>query len=134
MQEKVKNGSSFILNLIKSACVGVIVSVLLVLIFAFVLKFVDLSDRVISVVDEIIKIASIFVSILYLIKHSPYKILFKSALVGAVYVLLTFVVFSALRGEYSFGMSTIVDVLMGAVVGSIIAIILNIFKRDKVGA
>lgn len=133
MQEKVNNGSSFILNLIKSACVGVIVSVLLVLIFAFVLKFVDLSDGVISIIDEIIKIASIFVSILYLIKRSPYKILFKSALVGAVYVLLTFIVFSALRGEYSFGMSTIVDVLMGALVGSIIAIILNIFKRDKVG-
>ncbi len=134
MQEKFKKNSSFVLLLLKSAFVGVLVSVIMVLIFAFVLKFVDLKDGVISVIDEIIKIVSIFVATLYLIKRSPYKILYKSALVGAVYVLLTFVVFSALRGNYSFGLSTILDVLMGALTGAIIAIILNIFKRDKVVA
>ena len=131
MQEKFKKNSSFILNLLKSAFVGVLVSVVLVLVFAFVLKFIDLNDAIISVVDEIIKIVSIFVSVMYLIKRSPYKILYKSALVGAVYILLTFIVFSALRGHYSFGVSTIVDILLGALTGAIFAIILNIFKKDK---
>lgn len=131
MQEKFKKNSSFILNLLKSAFVGVLVSVVLVLVFAFLLKFIDLNDAIISVVDEIIKIVSIFVSVMYLIKRSPYKILYKSALVGAVYILLTFIVFSALRGHYSFGVSTIVDILLGALTGAIFAIILNIFKKDK---
>lgn len=134
MQEKFKKNTSFILSLLKSAFVGVLVSVILVLIFAFVLKFIDLNDKVISIIDEIIKVVSIFVATLYLIKRSPYRILFKSALVGAVYILLTFVVFSALRGSYSFGLSTIFDILLGALTGAIIAIILNIFKKDKVTA
>lgn len=131
MQEKFKKNSSFILNLLKSAFVGVLVSVIFVLVFAFVLKFIDLNDSIISVVDEIIKIVSIFVAVIYLIKRSPYKILYKSALVGAVYILLTFIVFSALRGHYSFSVSTIIDVLLGALTGAILAIILNIFKKDR---
>lgn len=134
MQEKFKKNSSFVINLLKSAFVGVLVSVILVLVFAFVLKFVDLKDAVISVIDEIIKIVSIFVAVIYLIKRSPYKILYKSALVGAVYIILTFIVFSALRGHYSFGVSTIVDILLGTLTGAIIAIILNVFKKDKVVA
>ena len=134
MQEKFKKNSSFVINLLKSAFVGVLVSVILVLVFAFVLKFVDLKDAVISVIDEIIKIVSIFVAVIYLIKRSPYKILYKSALVGAVYIILTFIVFSALRGHYSFGVSSIVDILLGTLTGAIIAIILNVFKKDKVVA
>ena len=134
MQEKFKKNSSFVINLLKSAFVGVLVSVILVLVFAFVLKFVDLKDAVISVIDEIIKIVRIFVAVIYLIKRSPYKILYKSALVGAVYIILTFIVFSALRGHYSFGVSTIVDILLGTLTGAIIAIILNVFKKDKVVA
>ena len=134
MQEKFKKNSSFVINLLKSAFVGVLVYVILVLVFAFVLKFVDLKDAVISVIDEIIKIVSIFVAVIYLIKRSPYKILYKSALVGAVYIILTFIVFSALRGHYSFGVSTIVDILLGTLTGAIIAIILNVFKKDKVVA
>lgn len=134
MQEKFKKNSSFVINLLKSAFVGVLVSVILVLVFAFVLKFVDLKDAVISVIDEIIKIVSIFMAVIYLIKRSPYKILYKSALVGAVYIILTFIVFSALRGHYSFGVSTIVDILLGTLTGAIIAIILNVFKKDKVVA
>jgi len=132
MSDKVKNNVSLMLNLIKSAILGVIVSIVLVLLLAFVLKFVELTDGVISIIDEIIKIISIFIASISLVKKSPYKILYKSALLGGVYTFLTFIVFSALRGSYSFGLGLIVDVVLGAVVGIIVAIILNIFSKEKV--
>lgn len=134
MKEKIKSNASFVISLLKSAILGVIVSIVFVLILAFVLKFVELSDGVITVIDEVIKIVSIFIATISLVKKSPYKILFKSALLGAVYTILTFIVFSALRGSYSFGLGLIIDIVLGAVVGIIIAIILNIFTRDKATA
>lgn len=134
MSDKIKNNASFILTLIKSAILGVIISIVLVLALAFLLKFVELSDGVITIIDEIIKIISIFIATISLVKKSPYKILYKSALLGAVYMLLTYIVFSALRGNYTFGISLIIDIVLGAVVGVIVAIILNIFTKEKVTA
>ena len=132
MSEKVKNNASFLLQLVKSSVLGVLISIVLVLILAFVLKFVELSDGVITILDEIIKIISIFIATINLVKKSPYKLLYKGALIGAVYTILTFIVFSALRGNYTFGATFIVDIIMGAVVGIIVAIMVNIFKIDKV--
>lgn len=134
MGEKLKNNTSFLLLVLKSALKGVLLSIVLVLIFAFVLKFINLDDRVISIIDEIIKIVSIFVAVISLIRKSPYKILLKSALVGAVYIFLTLIVFSALRGKFSFNFANLMDILLGAVTGIIISIILSVFSKDKVRA
>lgn len=126
-----KSKSNFILSLIKSAVVGVIVSILLVLIFAFVLKFINLSNTTISIIDQVIKIISIFVAVINLVKASPYKILLKGGLVGALYSILTFIVFSAFQNSFNFSTSLIFNILLGAVAGMIVSIILNIFSRDK---
>ena len=132
MSDKLKNNANFILGLLKSTILGVIVSIVLVLLLAFLLKFVELSDNVITIIDEFIKIISIFVATINLVKKSPYKILYKSALLGVVYTLFTFIVFSALRGSYNFGAGLIVDIVLGAVIGVIIAIILNVFSKEKI--
>ena len=132
MREKIKYNTGFFFNLIKSAMLGVGVSVALVLALAFVLKFVEMSDRMITVIDEIIKIVSIFISVIKFAKKSPYKILLKSALVGAVYTILTFILFSALKGSYNFGASLVIDIIFGAIIGIVISIIMNIFSKDKV--
>ena len=132
MSDKVKSNAGFLVQLIKSSVLGVLVSVILVLVLAFVLKFVELSDGIITIIDEFIKIISIFVSTLSLVKKSPYKLLYKGAGIGAVYTILTFILFSALRGSYSFGTTLIIDIVLGAVIGIIVAIMINIFKKEKV--
>lgn len=134
MSEDLKSKCNFVFQVIKSSVLGVVVSIVMVLILAFVLKFVELNDTTITIIDEIIKIISIFVATLNLINHCPYRILPKGALVGAIYTVLTFVVFSSLRGTFNFGASLIVDILLGALVGVIVAVILNIFKKEKVQA
>lgn len=134
MQEKLKRNSTFVLDLLKSAFVGVIASILLVLLFAFVLKFIDLNDGIISFINEVIKVVSIMIAVLSLIKKSPYKILLKSVLVGVVYRVFAFILFSALRGSYSFGASILIDIALAGLTGAIFAVILNVFKKDKVVA
>lgn len=132
MGEKLKDNTNFVFSLLKSALFGVIVSVILVLVLAFILKFVEMTDKTISIFDEIIKLISIFLSVISIVKKSPYKILYKGAMVAGVYNILTFILFSALKGSYNFSFGFIIDVIFACFAGIIVAIIINIFKKEKV--
>ena len=130
MKEKLKKiNASSIINLLKTSLVGVIVSILLVLLFAFVLKFVNLSSGVISIVDQIIKILSIFVAIVMLNKTSSEGLLVKGLLVGVVYSILTFIVFSILNGGFNLSVGILSDIAFSGLVGGVVAILLNIIKK-----
>lgn len=133
MEQKTKS-VSFILNLLKSAIKGVIVSIILVLGLAFLLKFVNMSNKLISVFDEIIKGISIFISVKSFLKVESSKTIIKAFVVGMIYTLLTFILFSALKGSYNFSVGTIFDILLGGVVGTIFAVIINIFSKEKIRA
>ena len=131
MNQKPKS-LSFVLSLISSAIKGVIVSIILVLLLALLLKFVELSDNIITILDEVIKIISIFVAVKSLMKNYPTKTLIRAFLVGVVYTAFTFILFSALRGSYSFNVGVVLDVLLGGLIGVIVAVILNIFSKEKI--
>lgn len=128
MKEKFKANPANIVKIIKSSLVGVITSILLVLLFAFVLKFIDLNSGVIAVVDQIIKIISIFIAILVLSKNVD-KLLIKGLLVGITCSVLTFIVFSILNGGINFSIAIFTDIAFSALVGGVGAILLNIIKR-----
>jgi len=122
---------SFVLKLVSSSIKGLIVSILLVLGLAFLLKFVEIPDKFITIFDQLIKIISIFVAVKSFLKFSPNKSLLKSFVVGAVYTLLTFILFSSLAGSYQINLNLILDLLFGGVVGIIFAVILNLFSKEK---
>ena len=130
MKEKIKNinMSSFV-AILKASLIGVIVSILLVLLFAFVLKFVDLSSGTIAIVDQIIKILSVFVAVLLFNKNNEGNLLLKGIIVGAVYSILTFIVFSILNGGFNIGFGIFTDVVFSALTGGISAILINILKH-----
>ena len=94
MKEKLKKiNLASITNILKASLIGVICSILLVLLFAFVLKFVELNSNIISIVDQIIKIISIAIAVIVLNKNCE-GLVIKSLIMGGVYSILTFIVFS----------------------------------------
>ena len=125
--KKISLGS--LVNIVKASLIGVITSILLVLIFAFVLKFVNLNTSTISLVDQIIKVISVFVAMIMLNKGDGEKLLVKGLLVGMVYAIITFIVFSALNGGFSLTPAIFTDIAFSALIGGVCAIIINIFKR-----
>ena len=128
MKDKLKKiNLTDIANILKSALIGVVVSILLVLLFAFVLKFVDLGSAPISLVDQIIKILSIIVAILMLNKNDG--LLIKAIITGAIYSVITFIVFSVLNGSMVFSVGILTDIAFSALVGGAVAILLNIIKK-----
>ena len=131
MKEKLKKiNLTMVTNILKASLVGVVASILLVLIFAFVLKFVDLSSSTISIVDQIIKVISIIISIIVLNKVSPEGLLVKGLVTGAVYSIITFIVFSILNGGVNFSLGIFSDIAFSALVGGVASILINMIKKS----
>lgn len=127
--QKVKINFSNLGLFIKVALTGIVSTLVGVLIFSVVLKFVDLPSTAISYINDIIKVLSIFVMVLILKKSDGSKLLLKSIIVGSLYAVLCFVVFSILNGTFAMNMSFVFDLLFAVIVSAIAAVIVNTLKR-----
>lgn len=123
--EKVKNTekNNILLNGLKGSMLSVCISLVLILIFAFVIKLTSMSDTLIKPINQIIKIVSILVGTLFIVKKVNQKGLLTGLTVGLLYSILAFVVFSILNGGFSFDISLLIDILFGAITGAICGVI-----------
>ena len=131
MKLKSINFSGF-LSILKSVMVGIITTLLGIVVFAIVLKFVDLSSNVVGYVNDVIKVLSLFVMALLLKRNNTGKLLFKAIFGGAIYAILSFVIFSILNGGMVFNMSFVYDLLFAVIASAIIAVIVNLLNRKTV--
>lgn len=129
--EKVKNNekNNILLNGLKGSMLSVCVSLVLILIFAFVIKLTSMSDTLIKPINQIIKVVSIFFGTLFIVKKVNQKGLITGAIVGLLYSILAFVVFSILNGGFSFDITLLIDILFGAISGAICGIICVNMKK-----
>ena len=126
MSEKVLGktyNKKFFLSFVKGIFTSLIVSVVGILLFAVVLKFVNLSDNVIKILNQIIKILSVFLGVRVIIKNNSHKAIIKGFCLGAVYTALSYLLFSVLSNNFSFGLSFVIDLLFAGVFGIIFGII-----------
>ena len=121
--------SNGIMTILKGALNALIVSLLSILLFAFIIKLTSLSDGLIKPINQVIKVLSILIGCFFAFKKDGEKTLFKGAVIGFVYTLLAYVLFSALNGKFEFSMSLVYDILFSMAIGVICAIICNIFRK-----
>lgn len=122
-----KNNNS-LFAILKGALSALIISLIGILIFAFVIKLTSISDGLIKPINQVIKIVSIFFGC-FLSKNTTGKILSKGLFIGVMYTILAFTLFSALNGKFEFSTSLFLDILFGALIGLISSVICNIFKK-----
>ena len=126
---KQKNGNYFLETII-AVFVALIISLILVVIAAFAIKLFNIADSAIVIINQVIKGLSILLAGIICLKL-PNNGWLRGFFVGLVYVLLAFVVFSLLSGEFTFGLSLLNDAVLGGVSGLISGIIaVNIHKRN----
>jgi len=123
------NKNKTILTILKGAINALIVSLLAILAFAFIIKLTNISDAFIKPINQIIKVVSIFFGCFIAFKKDDEKTLFKGIFIGGLYVILAFLLFSALNGSFEFSPTIFLDILFGLIVGAICAIITNIFRK-----
>lgn len=125
---KLNENKSFV-TILKGAIYALIISLLGILLFAFIIKLTGLSDRLIKPINQVIKVISILFGCFFAFKKNREKTLLNGLFIGIVYTILAFLLFSALNGSFNFSKTIFVDILFGGIVGIIASVIYNIFHK-----
>ena len=124
MKSAVKNtNKSMGLQILKGITTSVSITLVLILLFALLIRLVNINEGVIMPVNQFIKIVSIFLGVYSALKFHKEKGWVKGMLIGAIYSVLAFVVFSILSSQLSFSMSTLLDILFSGIIGGLSGVI-----------
>ena len=127
--KKIKS-NPLVLDILKGALISVIISLICILIFAFFIKIIGISDSLILPINQVIKFVSIFFGVKVSLKKNKEKGFLKGLIIGFVYTLLAFAIFSILSKNFCFDKSLFNDVLFGTI-GGILCGILLVNLREK---
>lgn len=122
--------NAFVFSVAKGALVAVCVSLVLVLVFAFLLKFTNIPESTIKPVNQVIKGLSILIGVFVGLRKSKELGLVSGLLIGFIYTIVAFVIFSILGGVFAFDLTFLTDILFGAVMGAICGIICVNLKKS----
>lgn len=122
--------NAFVFSVAKGALVAVCVSLVLVLLFAFLLKFTNIPESTIKPVNQVIKGLSILIGVFVGLRKSKELGLVSGLLIGFIYTIVAFVIFSILGGVFAFDLTFLTDILFGAVMGAICGIICVNLKKS----
>lgn len=111
-----------IIDLLRGTIIAVIVSLILVLIFALIVNLVDVGENIIVPVNQVIKIISVFTGCFIGIKNRS-KGVVKGALIGLLYTVLSIFVFGIISKEINFKLMNLIDAAFGIVAGIVSGIL-----------
>lgn len=124
-----KGKSNFFVSLLKGSLMALSISLILICIFAFVLRFCDIKTEAIKPINQVIKILSILIGSFYGLKKTREMGLINGFSIGIAYTVLAFVVFSILNGGFTFERTIINDLIFGGIAGAIAGIISVNFRK-----
>lgn len=128
--EKAKLIKNDVVDVLKAVLFATLISLGLVLIFAIIIRFASVENKVIMPVNIAIKIVSVFVGVLIGFKQAQNGLL-KGAITGLSYMLLTFLIFSALNGfkDVKFSWIDLITLPLAGAISGIITV--NIKGRKR---
>ena len=117
-----------IFDIIRGTIFAILLSLTLVLILALVVNFVDMGDKIIMPINQAIKIVSIFLGIMFGIKHAESGAL-KGGIIGVLYTFLSIFIFGIISKNIDFSWNNLIDVGLGIIAGIISGIICVNIKK-----
>lgn len=121
--------SSLFFVILKGTLIALSISLFGILIFAFALRLISMSDSLISPINQVIKGLSILIGTFIAMKKINQMGLVTGLLIGLFYTVLAFLVFSILNGSFSFSITLLNDLLFGGIIGAICGIIAVNFRK-----
>lgn len=109
----------YLVPIVKGVLVSVFVSVVIILIFALVIKFLPVSSVAVKIVNQLIKVASIFIGCKLFISEKGGIV--KGLILGLLYVVLVNLTFSLISGNCV--SINLLNLLFGGILGGISGII-----------
>lgn len=118
------------LEILKGLTIALIISLILILAMALVITFADVSDTVIAIINQVIKAVSLLIAgiVSFKEKSKGWK---KGLILGVIYVIAAFIIFSLMEGKFTFGWNILFDLIAGALMGIVCGIFaVNLRKRS----
>ncbi len=124
--------NNFIITICKGGLFSLCFSLILILIFAFILRFITIDDSVISPVVSIIKGTSILVGTFLAMKNIKEMGFITGLIIGLTYIIISFICFSILDSfTFEFNKTLLNDIIFGTIIGGISGIIAVNCKKSK---
>ena len=108
---------------LKGAFLALLITVFCVLILAVIVKNTEISDETITVINQGIKILSIFAGAFLASRGIAKGHFAAGALSGGVYIVLGYLTFSLLEGRFGDILLMFADLAMGVIIGGLTGII-----------
>ena len=112
---------TFLTSVIKATALSLICSLLGILIFAFIVKAVALSDGTVKSVNQFIKVIAVFIGCFFSVKGKLGIV--KGGVSGALFTVLLYAVFALMSGSKIFSAEMFADISFTAIIGGISGII-----------
>ncbi len=110
---------------------ALLAAVIYVAVFALCVKLFHISENALPIVNQVSKVLCILFGAWLSVRRHPVKGWLRGGLAGLLYVLLAFVVFSAITGDWAMGWPFLTDALMGAAVGAIGGMLFVNLRKNK---
>lgn len=103
--------------------VSTIITIFSIFIFALILSYTNISEKMIESGLVVISSVSILIGSFFAIKKIREKGLVYGVILGVVYMLIIYIISSIITGNFSLGLGSIIMILLGILSGAIGGII-----------
>ena len=111
------------LNYLKGALTAVSATLIMILLFAVIVRFFNVSDSWIFPINQVIKVISIILGLVVMLKDNS-KGFLKGLILGLIYFVLSFLIFSILQGKFSISIKNLYDLILTTLMGGLAGIII----------
>ena len=118
------------MHILKGILMALIITLVIILVFAAIVKLTEMSDGTIHFINQIIKAVSILCGCLFGIREG--KAFFKGIIIGTASMLIAYLIFTILAGTSLFTLSVLYELLFGAVCGGICGMIAGLIKKNNI--
>lgn len=94
------------------------------------MQWAHLGNNVLKPIMQVIKVVGIFFGVAIALRHARSKGWLCGGLVGIIYMMLTYLIFSMLDGNFAIGFGTLSDLLFQTLVGVVSAVLLRLRNKD----
>ena len=125
MMDNIKKNA---MPILKGVLLSLIITLVVILVFAGIIKLTEMKEGTIHLINQIIKVVSVFCGCMFGIKNG--KSFVKGIIIGVISMFVAYAIFSILDKRAFFNLSILYEILFGAVTGAICGIITGLFKKS----
>lgn len=115
----------------RGLAVAVLTTAVAVIVFALIISFVDMSDGVIQIVNQLIKAAAVFLGVKTIVPRGDENGIRRGALLGLAYMGLGVLVYALLTQQKISWTGYLIDVLMGVAAGGLSGMLLGSMRARQ---